>query len=198
MIPNYAFHGLTNLKTLILNNLPYLERIDPLAFHDLRTLDTLQCQKNKKLEYIDPYAFFNNLVETKYGWLLFLRLRTSLLPRPNAIRRVYLGDNGLRFVSEKLLLWREGEQIQLVGNPLECNCDLEWIVEVAREHSGFELSDYLVCHGPEQLRGVPIKDLQPDDFGCKSEWSDLENMARIQFECYPQIMPATAMPPCRY
>ena len=36
-------------------------------------------------------------------------------------------------------------------------------------NSGLQLSDYLVCHAPEELRGVPVRELAEDDFGCKSE-----------------------------
>ena len=36
-------------------------------------------------------------------------------------------------------------------------------------NSGLQLSDYLVCHAPEELRGVPVRELAEDDFGCKSK-----------------------------
>ena len=36
-------------------------------------------------------------------------------------------------------------------------------------NSGLQLSDYLVCHAPEELRGVPVRELAMDDFGCKSK-----------------------------
>ena len=64
-IPNHAFHGLYGLRTLLLNNLDLLTKVEALAFHDLVSLDTLEVENNKNLVEIDPMAFYNNVMETK-------------------------------------------------------------------------------------------------------------------------------------
>ena len=45
---------------------------------------------------------------------------------------------------------------------------LKWMSGLGYD-SGLQLSDYLVCHAPEELRGVPVRYLAEDDFGCKGE-----------------------------
>ena len=57
-------------------------------------------------------------------------------------------------------------------------------------NSGLQLSDYLVCHAPEELRGVAVRELAEDDFGCKSTFRHthlsllviyMKNDAKLQF-----------------
>ena len=41
VLPSHGFHGLYGLKTLIISNMPRLEKIEALAFHDLHSLATV-------------------------------------------------------------------------------------------------------------------------------------------------------------
>ena len=55
------FHGLVHLKTLILNNMPRLDKIEPVAFSSLKHLEVLECRNNRYLNKIDPFAFYDHL-----------------------------------------------------------------------------------------------------------------------------------------
>jgi len=56
-IEPYAFVGLTSLRSLRLDKMPYLESIEAHAFAGLVELKELHCQKNHFLHHIDPMAF---------------------------------------------------------------------------------------------------------------------------------------------
>ena len=123
--------------------------MEALAFHDLVSLETLEMENNKNLEDIDRMAFYNNVYET----------------RPNLIPRVYLSNNGLTFVSSDLLRWSESSEVSLEGNPWHCGCELSWMAD----HKGeaFEYSDFLVCASPEEVKDLPFKELDWEDYGCQ-------------------------------
>ena len=79
VVPNRAFHGLRGLRTLLINSMPILKKIEALAFHDLASLETLECQNNRRLSYIDPFAFYDQIIEGK----------------PNTVPTVSLNNNAL-------------------------------------------------------------------------------------------------------
>ena len=148
-IPAHSFHGLDGLKTLLLNEFPYLEAVEPLAFHGLTSLETLQCQDNPHLRFIDPFAFRDDL-------------QTDQL---NAPVNVYLSNNDLSFISKDLLPWDELETLSLEGNRWHCNCDLAWMVDVEL------IDDFVICASPENLENVAVNSLSESEFNCMDESS---------------------------
>ena len=86
-VNNHAFHGLKELRTLYLNQLPFLTEIEALAFNDLRKLDVIEIRKNLQLREIHPMAFYNTLEDS----------------RPNVVWNVFMDENRLTTVSQGLV-----------------------------------------------------------------------------------------------
>ena len=61
-----------------------------------------------------------------------LRLIVSSYFSANKVLKVYLNDNGLTTISRTLLDLKNSEIVQIAGNPLVCDCKLEWMAKEFR------------------------------------------------------------------
>lgn len=147
-VENHSFHGLYGLRILILNDLPRLREIQSLSFDSLAELDTLEIQHNPRLVYIDPFAFYDNLHAL----------------RPHHVQRAFLAGNALGFVSASMLHWDEMEEVDLSGNPWNCDCNLKWVLEVRHE---LRSVDETACFLPPALTNTSFKDVRSSDMECE-------------------------------
>ncbi|TRY70992.1 hypothetical protein TCAL_02420 [Tigriopus californicus] len=136
-IHNHDFFGFHALRMLKINQMPFLERVEVLAFSSLTSLQRLDMQDNPHLHYIDPQAFY----------------RTIDGQLKNTPKEIYLANNNLTFISGSMFYPWEIDVLDLSGNPLECDCNLEWINHLPEVIDNI---DSLICHGPAELKDEPV------------------------------------------
>ena len=124
-----------------------LEEIETLAFHSLKNLEVIEVKNNPKLRYVDQHAFYDSLSDNA----------------PNIVKSVDFSNNALSYISQKLLIWNSTEQVNLAGNPFNCDCSLSWILFQEKIIG----KDYMICSTPEKLAGKPMSSLKPTDFHCE-------------------------------
>ncbi|RWS23730.1 protein slit-like protein [Leptotrombidium deliense] len=55
--------------------------------------------------------------------------------------------------------------LNLLSNPLHCNCHMKWLSEWFRKNNNIATGNP-TCHSPERLRSVSIQDVESGDFTC--------------------------------
>ena len=166
-LPSHGFHGQYGLKTLILNSMPELEKIEALAFHDLHSLNNLECRNNQKLSYIHTKSFRDNLYQERLD-------RLSILD---------LSGNNLTNLSEDLLDWSSLESIHLAGNPWACSCSLNWLASLSASES---LSDQPTCASPSNLVTEPVYVLLYPHCSPGTDWL-MPILLAVSMACLPII-----------
>lgn len=136
----HAFLGLTNLRQLDISGAPNLERIAKGCVSDNLNLESLTISSNKRLTTIEDGAFAG---------------------LPN-LRHLVLRDNAFTGFSESMVAWPELRKIDVAENPLNCGCDLRWLMELLIQRN----TSQVLCTSPSNLKNKPLKSLTPDDLGC--------------------------------
>jgi hypothetical protein len=149
VIRNHEFHKMDLIQSLFLNDLKFLEYVEPLAFHGLHHLDILEMKNNPNLKHIDPFAFYDTLQDNA----------------PNVIKRLDLSKNALTTISEGLLYWTKTNVVLLDGNPWHCDCLLSWLANNASS-SGINFNPFMTCSSPPDLKDTPIMLLKTKQFHC--------------------------------
>ncbi|XP_059091196.1 leucine-rich repeat neuronal protein 3-like isoform X2 [Tigriopus californicus] len=149
-IHNHDFFGFHALRMLKINQMPFLERVEVLAFSSLTSLQRLDMQDNPHLHYIDPQAFY----------------RTIDGQLKNTPKEIYLANNNLTFISGSMFYPWEIDVLDLSGNPLECDCNLEWINHLPEVIDNI---DSLICHGPAELKDEPVVMMSVINRDCAEE-----------------------------
>ncbi|XP_023217408.1 protein artichoke-like [Centruroides sculpturatus] len=145
------FKGLVNLTSLYISNMAELKNIEKFAFEGLINLRILHCSDNYKLEVIDSMAFAtNNTFPLKH------------------IEMIYLRNNALTTLSEKLLNWKRITYTDLSGNPWHCDCKVQWLGKIHWKH---DLQYNIRCSSPSNLAGKLVSNIPLNDFECESHMS---------------------------
>uniref|UniRef100_A0A7G3ARU6 Putative membrane glycoprotein lig-1 n=1 Tax=Lutzomyia longipalpis TaxID=7200 RepID=A0A7G3ARU6_LUTLO len=140
-----TFPPLPDLEELHLNNMVPLKTIQADAFLSVSAkLQKLSLEGCRNLTTLDNLAFGNGTKEENPLSLVEVNLRGCRLKK---IKRDLLA----RAVNLTTL--------SLAGNPLNCDCDVSWIKEMAKE-TGAQ------CSLPLILRGTKISELDMDQFHC--------------------------------
>ncbi|XP_031786345.1 protein artichoke isoform X1 [Nasonia vitripennis] len=141
LITKIEFPSLLNLHSLIMRNMTYVESIDRNSFEKLSTSAEKDCLNltltdNKKLRYLDAKAF-DGLN------LCMLNLKNNQFTYFNPM----LSKSG--FMRTKF-------GVDLEGNPLHCNCSLQWMIDDLVPWLYLinpDLLNNLRCMTPESLKG---------------------------------------------
>uniref|UniRef100_A0A7E4VVA4 LRRCT domain-containing protein n=1 Tax=Panagrellus redivivus TaxID=6233 RepID=A0A7E4VVA4_PANRE len=134
------FEGLGSLRSLILTANDDLQRVELNAFAGLYKLDSIALNNCPRLVFIDEFAF----------------------EHPNQLTAVAMNDNGLQAVSLNLLNWRQLQNLELSGNPWNCDCELlrflpDVLGEIRRRNGARSTESRPICSAPEALKGVALE-----------------------------------------
>lgn len=135
-----AFKGLTNLRKLDITGAKNLEHIEKGVFSDNMNLETIALVSNKKLENLDEGA---------------------LVGLPN-LRHLVLRENAFKSLPESVVSWNELRALELTDNPINCDCQLLWLLNLANQKNLTNVQ----CASPIHLRDRPLRSLTSDDLGC--------------------------------
>ncbi|XP_033743536.1 leucine-rich repeat and immunoglobulin-like domain-containing nogo receptor-interacting protein 1 [Pecten maximus] len=149
-IPAGTFAGLSKLETLSISYLPQLHYIYSNAFDDLKSLRALWINNNSRLAYIH-YNLFRRLQHLTYLDLSF-----------NNITRVH----------ENVYSKFQNVTVNINGNYLFCDCELDWILHTIYSNSTdlpvtFQNKERLNCSFEDDLSyEYPLQSLSPNDLQC--------------------------------
>lgn len=144
----YSFYGLSNLKTLRLDQMLKLETIDAFAFGDLIHLETCTLRYMPKISYVDEMAFYGNKNGTK---------------KPIVVQDFTFSFSVLTTLPERLLDWSKIRYVNLRYNKWTCDCSMKWI----KNSSLLELTgSKMVCSSPIILRGKKLTDVPAEQMTC--------------------------------
>lgn len=127
---------------LSFQDLPYLTTLDEYSLYGFPKLQHLAFEGSKNLSTIHPHVFGTNAVEDEN---FDVELRTFNLRGCN-FRTL---DSSLEAIFNQL------EELQLDGNPFNCNCNIKWI-----KHLSIETN--LRCHKPEVFHGKLLSSEVPE------------------------------------
>ncbi|XP_034942189.1 peroxidasin [Chelonus insularis] len=164
-LPVGVFHGLKHLDTILLND-NKIKHLKKHTFSGLRNLKILNLHNNH-ITLIAPGTFAhlpnlrqlhlhsNKLTEILAGTFNDLPKLERLFLQNNQIRR--LPANAFENIGFMT-------RLRLDFNPLECDCDLLWLVTRFQENPTVEMT--AVCHSPAEVKGRSLTSLFIDDFHC--------------------------------
>ncbi|KAG9474573.1 hypothetical protein GDO78_004719 [Eleutherodactylus coqui] len=166
-----VFQKLVNLHTLLLNN-NQIRRISPRSFEGLEGLKHLYLYKNeirsvqrnafhglRSLEQL--YLHFNNLETLDTETFGDLPKLERLFLHNNRITRIHPGT----FSKVPSLM-----RLRLDSNPLFCDCELAWLVDLLRSFSERSSTHTAAtCEQPVQLRGTSVSSLSEEQFNCDAD-----------------------------
>ncbi|CAH1130157.1 unnamed protein product [Ceutorhynchus assimilis] len=139
-LPKGSFKGLTNLRKLDITGAKNLEHIEKGVFSDNMNLETIKLVSNRKLENLEEGA---------------------LVGLPN-LRHLVLRENAFKSLPESVVSWNELRALELTDNPIICDCQLLWLLNLANQKNLTNVQ----CASPLHLRDRPLKSLTSDDLGC--------------------------------
>uniref|UniRef100_A0A5S6R1E9 LRRCT domain-containing protein n=1 Tax=Trichuris muris TaxID=70415 RepID=A0A5S6R1E9_TRIMR len=145
-----CFEGLSRLTQLVITKCPHLRTVNLNAFSGLFDLETLILAENPALSQFHPLAFETDA--------------------PLALKQVYLFGNNLTRLPKGLLPWSQLAELDLRGNPWQCDCQMLWIGSVLRRvYANVQgTQPDCTCAGPQPLAGVALVSLQQDAYNCSS------------------------------
>lgn len=135
-----SFKGLTNLRKLDITGAKNLKYIEKGVFSENLNLETIVLVSNKKLENLEEGA---------------------LVGLPN-LRHLVLRENAFKSLPESVVSWNELRALELTDNPINCDCQLLWLLNLANQKNLTNVQ----CASPVQLRDRPLRTLTSDDLGC--------------------------------
>ncbi|KAF7272776.1 hypothetical protein GWI33_014485 [Rhynchophorus ferrugineus] len=155
------------------NNISYLSA----RYLNYHSLKVLRASRMPSLTSIHHYAFYNlpaleKLVVTDCPYLTeFTELAFGLASKAltTRLKSLILARNGITSLNATYkYIFRHLNEVDLLYNPLKCDCDLLWLQEFDKElFNGREIR----CASPSGLRGKKILSLQEKDL----------------IQCYPAI-----------
>lgn len=134
----YSLSHVYNLNELIMEDMPFLGRVDEYSLYALTKLQRLSLEGSKNLSHFDALAFS---AEDEYKLeLKVLNLRGCNLRGLNSSFKTIF--DGL-------------EELHLEGNPFTCDCDLKWIWEV-------EVASEILCNRPKEFYERPLSEIDDE------------------------------------
>lgn len=143
-----VFSGLKNVDHIFLRNLPDLESIGSRVFTDMKNLKYVDIAMNSKLRQIHEDAF-----------------------QDTEITNLYLDNNGLTTVAQKLLPLNTLAHLSLFNNSWNCDCNLRWILDPNIVYNSSYVKSQvqgLDCSSPSELKGKTIGSLELSDLICNT------------------------------
>ncbi|XP_015256773.1 PREDICTED: leucine-rich repeat transmembrane protein FLRT2-like [Cyprinodon variegatus] len=167
VIAEEAFQNVTRLERLLLDgNLLTDEGISPGTFQDLVTLRDLSLARNS-LTYPPAFLPGEKLVKLNFQENQINKIPVKAFAGLHRLERLDISNNQLqslvRGVFDGLGSLR---QLTVRNNPWLCDCGMHWVVSwlkslpVSLNVRGF------MCHKPEKLRGMVIRELSADLVHC--------------------------------
>lgn len=149
IVPEGAFVGLKNLRSLDISGSMHLQKIEAGAFSTNTNLESITIVSNKMLTEVQEGAL-------------------SGLPH---LKHVILRDNALTTLDEGLFPWNELHTFDLSENPIHCDCRVLWlrnllILKNASQFGTDQEEHTIFCHAPERLRAQPLIAISPTLLGC--------------------------------
>lgn len=141
-----TFEGLTNVKTLLMRDMPSLSSIGPDAFNGLTSVENINLASNRKFIMIDETAFMST-----------------------NIRSCSISNSSLSYIPEKLFKWSTMKYVSLHNNPINCDCKMKWTTNssIFGNNTSVKASfDELTCTFPRSLAGRKVTSLNPAYMTC--------------------------------
>lgn len=149
-IPEGGLVGLKNLRRLDISGSLKLRKIQSGAFATNTNLEYVTIASNK---------FLHEVQEGAFGGLPYLKY-------------VILRDNALTTLDEGLFPWNKLHTLDLSGNPMMCDCRIQWLhdflIERNISETGDEPQKNVYCDAPERLRGEPLQAISSTLLGCSN------------------------------
>lgn len=153
----YSFNSLGNLRSLTLDQMLRLTKIEAYAFGDLVRLEKIVLRYMPWVEKIDRKAFHKteNGVESSITVSDFTFSYTNLHTLP-----------------EDLLPWEHLHYISLEFNHWRCDCNMLWVKNATAllEQTGKRM----LCHEPSRLRGYRLSHVKDKDLTCDSSQPNMK------------------------
>ncbi|XP_034478557.1 leucine-rich repeat neuronal protein 2 [Drosophila innubila] len=137
--------NLAELKQLYVEDMPHLRGINAHALSGLQLVESISFQNSRSLNYIDGDAFV-----TESGNLTLPPLH-SLIFRGTLVRS---------FNASLSPVFSQLTELDLNGVPLNCDCQLVWLKNLAIQTNGR-------CLRPARIRGMLISSVRRDEFSCE-------------------------------
>lgn len=145
---NFLPH-LFKLSHLYLRDMPNLGSVDEFSLFGLPKLIELYFEGSRNLTHFDEYAFGASAILNETETVLeILNFRGTSLKTLN---------------STLLMAFQNIKVLNLAGNPIVCDCDVQWVQDLSIETGG-------QCLRPKSLRGTLITNVPKARFECK-KWT---------------------------
>ncbi|XP_052005875.1 leucine-rich repeat transmembrane protein FLRT1 [Xyrauchen texanus] len=200
-IPTHAFRGLSSLRRLFLDgNLLANQRIADDTFSRLSNLTELSLVRNSLLA--PPL----NLPSTHLLRLYLQDNAIAHMPRSSLdgmrrLQKLDLSGNNLTTLPRGLFKDLDSlSQLLVRGNPWHCGCNLHWLHDWLHERGSSVTVRGLICHAPERVRGMSLRDLTSQLDDCEISVDSAGGMvgndgAKKDKGSFPTQAPATTTPP---
>lgn len=76
--------------------------------------------------------------------------------------------------------------LNLVNNPLSCNCHMQWFAKYLKSAGTNLITGNPTCATPANLRGVPVQDVEQNDYNCPA---NEQSLVELQQMCDLTICP---------
>lgn len=148
-----SFRGLYMLINLYIDRMPQLKTIKNFAFGDMEHLEELHCSYNYLLSEIEGKAFFRMMTNERI-----------------APAQIFLMQNNLKGIPQKLLHPSEETELHLRGNPWNCDCNSDWLAHLKLKN---KFQSHLRCASPSHYSGYTLISLSGEELTCGMHLSDV-------------------------
>lgn len=146
-IRDHAFAGDSDLEEIILEKMPFLTVVRDCGFCGLPQLKTLILNDNKYLQELHPNAF--GYIKSQPGH------------KSAAITSLQIHNSNISTISEHMVDYDNLKTFQVGGNPWNCNCDTQFMLE---EKFAFKQDSVAPkCTSPAGLNGRLLVTVRASD-----------------------------------
>lgn len=144
------------------DSISYLHDTAFSTFHNLETL-SLKVNPIKELKrsmFPNPALKLQQLI---FSHTELEHLPTDLFTNMPQLQSIILADNKILTVDKTTFepVWNNLKKIDLTGNPLRCDCRMNWLLGVS-----FPRNTWASCDEPKQIKGKDLKLLESNDLWC--------------------------------
>lgn len=141
-----AFEKLSKVTVLRLDGQNELRSIGPHTFQGMDRLTYFYASDNKNLRFLDSKAFLDNKTD-----------------KPMQLSSFVFRHNSVTTLSGQLLDWSKVGMVDLSGNPWNCDCNLDWMIQLEMPN---ELKERVICDHPLYLKDRSVFNLTSEQFKC--------------------------------